>query len=99
MPNEVKGKYKDSLVVSFASMDDLLKFMEKIKRKDNELGIVEAKWIERRALDKADYLVKRKDEKHREKNILLAKDEAFLSIMEKFSNKEKDVFTEGGVRQ
>ena len=96
MQKEVKGKCKYSLVLSFASMDELISFMEDIKRKDNELGIVGVEWIEKRALEKAAHLVERKEKKLREKSISLGSERAFQSIMEKFSNKE--VFSERGVK-
>ena len=95
---EVKGKCKYSLVLSFASMDELISFMEDIKRKDNELGIVGVEWIEKRALDKAAHLVKRKDEKQREKSVSLGCEKSSLATLEKFSNKEKGVFLEGGAK-
>lgn len=99
MQDGVKGRCKYALSIQFVSIDDLIKFMDDIKKKKDELGIVRVKWIEKRALDKADHLVKRKEEKQRERSINLSSEKAFLSIMEKFStNKEKDSFIEGGVR-
>lgn len=100
MQKEAKSKCKYALSIQFESMDDLLKFTEEIKQKKDELGVVSVEWIEKRALDKAAHLVERKEKKQREKSISLGSDRAFLAILEKFSNnKEKDVFTEGGVRQ
>ena len=98
MHEGVKGKCKYALAMSFDSMDNLIKFMEEVDQKKDEFGIARVKWIEERALDKAVHLVKRKDEKQREKSILLGSEKAFLSIMEKFSSNEKGVFLEGGVK-
>ncbi|TAN58029.1 hypothetical protein EPN15_02295 [Patescibacteria group bacterium] len=98
MQKEVKLRHKYSLVLSFASMDELISFMEDVKRKDNELGIVGIEWIEKRALDKAFHLVERKEKKQREKSITLGSEKAFQSILEKFSNKEKGVLFEGGAK-
>ena len=91
-----KGKCKYALAMSFESMDNLIKFMEDIKRKKDELGVVRVEWIEKRALEKAAHLVERKEKKLREKSISLGSERAFQSIMEKFSNKE--VFSERGVK-
>lgn len=96
MQEEIKGKCKYVLSLSFSSMDEMIKYMEALNQKKDELGIVRVKWIEERALDKAAHLVERKKKKHREKSILLSNDRAFLSIMEKFSNGENNVITKEG---
>ena len=93
-----KGKCKYALAMSFESMDNLIKFMEDIKGKKDELGVVRVEWIEKRALDKASHLIERKEKKQREKSISLGSERAFQMIMEKFSNNEKGVFLEGGVK-
>ena len=67
MQNGEKGKCKYALAMSFESMDNLIKFMEEVNQRKDELGIVRVKWIEGRALDKAAHLVERKEKKQREK--------------------------------
>ena len=87
MSEDIKGRCKYALTVSFNSMDDLIKFMEDINQKKDELGIVCVKWIEERALDKAAHLVERKAKKQHERNerkIALLDERSFSSIMEMF---------------
>ena len=87
MSEDIKGRCKYALTVSFNSinsMDDLIKFMEDINQKKNELGIVSIKWIEERALDKAAHLVERKAKKQHERKIALSDERSFSSIIEMF---------------
>ena len=93
--NEVRGMCKYVLALSFNSMNELMEFMEEAKQREKELGICGIEFIEKTALTEAVEIVSNRGER-REKSISLGSEKAFLSIMEKISN--KDVFSERGVK-